>query len=55
MLLMLSDAHLANGAPKDAMVAGEAALAAATRQQELWLEPELHRHRERISRESYKS
>jgi class 3 adenylate cyclase/tetratricopeptide (TPR) repeat protein/energy-coupling factor transporter ATP-binding protein EcfA2 len=51
MLLMLSDSHLAQGATDNARAALEEALDAATRQHELWLQPELRKHRELISRE----
>ncbi len=47
-LLLLAEAHLAQGALDDALAAVDAALAVSTRQQELWLEPELHRRRAEI-------
>ncbi|MBM3523876.1 MAG: tetratricopeptide repeat protein, partial [Alphaproteobacteria bacterium] len=47
-LLLLADAHLAQGTLDDALAAVDAALAFSTRQQELWLEPELHRRRAEI-------
>jgi len=45
MLLLLAEAHLANGADADALAALDKALEVAGRHQELWLEPELYRRR----------
>jgi class 3 adenylate cyclase/predicted ATPase len=44
-LLLLAEAYLVHGAIDNALAALEEALAASVRQQELWLEPELHRRR----------
>jgi class 3 adenylate cyclase/predicted ATPase len=44
-LLLLAEAHLAHGAIDAALTVLDEALAVSVNQQELWLEPELHRRR----------